>query len=153
MSRILPGILTATFLITSCIGHTVQHQYKHVAPEGWSRNDTLSFALPPARHEGRYSICTEMRISTTFPYARVCMVRELLLTKPLAVRKDTICISVDAGGVRSEGKGVTLRSFSHTDSTLVLKAGQEGSLRLYHLMSRETLPEIKDVGVKVAKVN
>lgn len=81
------------------------------------------------------------------------MVREVHLTKPLAMYRDTICISTDSESVLFQGKGVTLRSFSHADSTLMFEEGQEGTLKLYHLMSHENLPEIKDVGIKVAKVN
>lgn len=145
-------ILTATLLAVSCIGHTVQHQYRHIGPAGWDRNDTLTFTLPPARVNGAYSITTELRASTAFPYTKVCMIREVMLTKPLAIYRDTVCIETDVKGFASEGSGVTIKSYAHNDSSLVLKEGQEGTIRLFHIMSKETIPHILDLGIKVKAI-
>lgn len=153
MARAVPlTILTAALLAVSCIGNTVQHQYRHIGSEGWDRNDTLTFAIPPARVSGTHSISTELRTSTAFPYTKVCMVREVMLTRPLAALRDTVCVDTEVNGISPDASGVTIKSYSHTDSLLVLREGQEGTVRLYHIMSKETIPHILDVGIKIKTI-
>ena len=139
-------------LISSCIGDTLQHQFVHINKEGWNRNDTAVFTLPPAKENGQHCISTEIRTTSSFPYQKLYLVREILLEKPLAVHRDTICMDTGTRGILEEGKGVSLMSFSHNDSTLFLNEGQSGNIRLYHIMSREQLKHITEVGIKLGTI-
>lgn len=139
-------------LLSSCIGNTVQHRYRHISKDGWSRNDTIAFELPPANMEGRYAVDTEIRTAHQFPYQRVYLIRELSLQSPIKIHKDTVCIEMGSSEAYSKGKGVTMKAYSHSDTTLVLKEGQEGNIKLYHIMSREVLPHITDVGIRVRAI-
>ena len=141
-----------TLLLSSCIGDIVQHQYRHISMDGWSRNDTIAFELPPANMEGRYAVDTEIRSAHQFPYRRVYLIRELSLQSPIKIHKDTVCIEMGSSEAYSKGKGVTMKAYSHSDTTLVLKKGQKGNMKLYHIMSREVLPHITDIGIKVRTI-
>lgn len=151
---IVRAILTILPVLTSsCIGNTLQHQFVHISKDGWYRNDTVTFDLPVADFEGRYAVDTEIRTVCPFQYQKLYVVRELMLQAPLMAYKDTICIET-AGSTSTTytEKGVTLRCYSHSDSTLLLKEGQKGQLKLHHIMSREVLPRITDIGIKVRTI-
>ena len=150
---IAKAILTILPVLTSsCIGNTLQHQFVHIGKDGWYRNDTATFDLPAADFEGRYAVDTEIRTASPFQYQRLYVVRELMLQAPLMACKDTICIETAGSPSTNDEKGVTLRCYSHSDSTLFLKEGQKGQLKIYHIMSREVLPHITDIGIKVRTI-
>ena len=136
-------------LASSCIGNTLQHQFVHIDKDGWSRNDTVTFDLPPATHEGWYAIDTEIRTTCPFQYQSLYIVRELTLQVPLMTQKDTIRIETGSSLATSDKKGVTLRCYNHCDTTLFLREGQKGQMKLYHIMSLEVLPHITDIGITV----
>lgn len=71
---------------------------------------------------------------------------------PLMTHKDTICIETGSDTAFPEGKGVTIRTYSHSDTTFALKEGQQGRMKLYHVMSREILPHITDIGIKMRAI-
>lgn len=141
-----------TLLLSSCIGDTIQHQYHHISKEGWSRNDTIAFELPPANVEGHYAVDTEIRTTRPFPYQKIWVVREVLFQTPLMTHNDTICIETGSDTAFPEGKGVTIRTYSHSDTTFALKEGQQGRMKLYHVMSREILPHITDIGINMRAI-
>lgn len=151
LQRIITTVIL-TSLLSSCIGDTIQHQYRHISKDGWSRNDTIVFELPPTNSECRYAVDTEIRTARQFPYQRICLVRELALQVPLRMHKDTICIETRNSDTFFENKGVTLKVYGHSDTTLVLKERQKGHMKLYHIMSREALPHITDIGIKVRTI-
>lgn len=128
------------------------HEHQHVCKDGWSRNDTLLFELHATKDNGQYAVSTEIRTYTTFPYKELWMVREMSLQAPIKLHKDTICVKTNGSGLSADGKGVTICSFAHTDSTLTLHKGQSGCIKLYHIMSRETLPHMLDVGLKIQHI-
>lgn len=45
-----------------------------------------------------------------------------------------------------------MRIYSHSDTALVLKERQKGHMKLYHIMSREVLPYIADIGIRVRAI-
>ena len=143
----------ALLLMSSCVGNTLHHQYIHIDRAGWNRNDTLVFNVKPATSNGMYCVSTEIRTTASFPYKELCMVRELLVEKPLSVRKDTIRIDTGTRGILNEGRGVTLMTFSVDDSTLTLIEGQKCRVKMYHIMSREQLPHIVDIGIKIGAIH
>lgn len=146
-------ILTTLLLLTSsCIGDTLQHQFVHISTDGWYRNDTIVFDLPPAFAEGLYAVDTEIRTKCPATYQRLYLVRELTLQTPLMVHKDTICIETGNSLATCEEKGVTLKCYNHCDSILFLRNGQNGRVRLYHIMSQEIMPHITDIGIQVRSI-
>lgn len=145
-------LLVATLLTSSCIGDTALHKHQHISKDGWSRNDTMLFELHEIKKDGLYAASTEIRTYTSFPYKELWVVREMSLQAPFKLHKDTICIKTNGSGLSADGKGVTINSFAHTDSTQTFHKGQSGNIKLYHVMSRETLPHILDVGLKIQHI-
>ncbi len=142
-------LLLPLLLASSCTDGTLWHGYVNVGAHGWHDNDTLSFDLPAAPAEGTYSMDIELRTTPAFAYRQLCVVRQTLLSNPAATFRDTIFIQTSTNGRRLTGDGITVLSFSQAAPELHLSQGQQARILLHHIMSRGTMPDIMDVGVKV----
>ncbi len=153
--------LALLLLLGSCTGDTLWHRYVHIAPDGWKRSDTLTFNLPAAPTEGTYFMDIELRTTPAFPYQQLYVARLVVsgdstdsLGVPTEVLiSDTICIHTSTNGRRLSGEGVTMHSFSQQASPLHFLQGQQAQVRLHHIMSRGTMPEITDIGIRIQKEN
>lgn len=148
-SKTILPLMAALMLNCSCLSDTLSHQYKHVSKQGWSRNDSIVFEFPSANKNGTYSLNTTIRTTGPLPYQKIWLVRNIMLSDPIAAYKDTVCIDISSNGIHSRGNGVTVQSFSHTDTTLVLQEGQKGTIKLTHALPQETLPKLFDIGIRI----
>ena len=140
--------LVASFTI-SCTNDAIIHHYETVSDEGWNRKDTLRFPLPEITKEGNYSVEVGLRFNSQYPYEGVWIEVETELKNPHFIRKDTICIATANNDGRPKGQGVVFLQTDTLLTTLPLTEGQAGEIRLRHIMQRETLTGIRDVGLKV----
>lgn len=141
--------LLLLLLASSCTGDTLWHKYVHVGSNGWHDNDTISFCLPATLSEGTYSMDIELRTTPAFPYQRLCVVRKMLLSHPADTCRDTVFIQTSTNGQRLTGDGVTVQSFAQPAPDIRLLNGQQARVQLYHIMSRGTMPDIMDVGIRI----
>ena len=142
-----------SILCAACIRGTLMHHFEHIDPEGWDRSDTLLFQLPPITHEGHFQFDVNMRYTNSFPYKGIWMVAETRLNHPVAARRDTLYMeAADERGI-PVGDGLNLLQLSTPLYSLHLEPGQEGTLRLYHLMRPETMPGIREIGIKVTEAS
>lgn len=146
-------ILQATLLVSSCITDTLQYEYQHINKNGWAKNDTINFDIPEVTQSGLYSIKTEIRCLSTFPLNHIYIVRKFSFNTPFIGYTDTIRINTDKKCPSTEHSGINLISFAKTDSSLVLAKGQKGRVEMYHIMQKEPLPHILDLGIRIKKVD
>ncbi len=142
-------LLLPLLLANSCTGDTLWHGYVHVGSHGWHDNDTLAFDLPAAPSEGTYSMDIELRTTPAFAYRQLGVVRQMLLSNPDTTFRDTVFIQTSTNGQRLTGYGVTVQSFSQVAPELCLSQGQQARILLHHIMSRGTMPDVIDVGIRV----
>ncbi len=142
-------LLLPLLLASSCTDGTLWHGYVNVGSHGWHDNDTLIFDLPAAPAEGMYSMDIELRTTPAFAYQQLCVVRQTQLSNPDTTFRDTIFIQTSTDGQRLTGNGITMQSFSQPAPELRLSQGQQARILLHHIMSRGTMPDIMDVGIRV----
>ena len=147
----LLAIVLVAFLFASCTDGILIHRYLPVGEEGWARTDTLSFPLPAVSHEADYTIRLGIRYGTLFPYEGIWVVAETRLHQPASFRRDTIYLTVTDEDGHSLGQGVTLNQREVPLTKLHFQKDQQGTLRLYHIMRREVVPHITDMGVCIAE--
>lgn len=141
--------LTPLLLTSSCTGDTLWHQHVRIGPDGWYSNDTVCIELPTVPDNGTYAMDMELRTTPAFPYQQLCVVRQIILHNPDDVLCDTVCIRTSANGQRLTGDGITVQSFVQPAPDIRLQQGQQARVRLYHIMSRGTMPDIMDIGIMV----
>ncbi len=127
------------------------HAYSPVKSEqGWRNTDTIRFEVPSVEHSGAYSLSLGLRARTTFPWEGVWMAAELRVDTPAVVHRDTLHFRfIDREG-KALARGVNLLQAEQTmPDTVTLRTGQSGTLSIYHLMRRECVPDITDVGARL----
>lgn len=130
---------------------TLVHEYRGVkGDEGWNVRDTIRIAVPAAPREGDYVLSVGMRVTNAFSWEGVWVEAELTVDTPRTRHVDTLFVRLYDEQARPLTEGVNLLQVEQSaPQTVHLKAGQKGSLRLRHLMRRETLPFITDVGARL----
>lgn len=152
MTKQLCFLISAAFALTlAACGPdpaTLVHEYRRVEGDGgWSVRDTIRIPVPEVRDGGDYTLSVGMRFTNGFAWEGVWVEASLEVDTPLVRRTDTLFVRCFDPQGRSVAEGVNLlQAEQPADGTVHLRAGQKGEIRLRHLMRRETLPHITDVG-------
>lgn len=144
-------VAVVALLATACTHETFFHSYRHIAPNGWRYTDTLEFLLPPAPQTEVYSLSVGLRIDACFPYQSLTLVVETKADSLSLLRKDTLFWPLTQDDGTLGGSGVNLLQFETPAGHLQLREGQQARVRIYHIMSRETMPHIHDVGLRCSR--
>ena len=151
MSKRILLFLTTVLLLASCDRSTLMHSYQPLKDNCWDRADTVKFALPSLSQDENCSVLIGLRLNNDYPYEQLVMQVEQNLQHPTAYKLDTIYYNVtDQGGDFTEN-GVHFFQYETQGFPLYLKKGQTGEIRIRHLMHREVLPGIVDVGIHIIR--
>ena len=139
-------------LCMACTRHTLVHSFRAIPEEGWRRGDTLVFTLPPSPDETDYGLYIGLRLHNRFPYREIWLAVEYCTPgEEERGTPDTLCFRLSDTKGNLDGQGINLLQYELHAGTLHMHAGEGGQLRLHHLMRRETLPGIREVGVRLAQ--
>lgn len=146
--KILP-FLAVVLLLASCDRSTLMHSYQPLKNKCWDRTDTVKFVLPPLPQDENCNMLIGLRLNNNFPYEQLVLQVEQNLQHPTVHKIDTIYYrTTDQDGNFTE-KGVHFFQYETQGFPLHLKKGQTGEIRIRHLMHREVLPGIVDVGIHI----
>ena len=137
-------------LLVACNEDKRTYDYYIPTPiEGWERNDTLHFSIPP-QQRGTYLMNMGIRTTLSFPYQDISMIMEQGIYPKGKTRKDTIRCQL----IGEEGKPMGQSGISSNDQifyirTLELNNNDSLHVTLYHCMRRESLPGISAIGLQL----
>ncbi|MBO7068236.1 MAG: gliding motility lipoprotein GldH [Bacteroidaceae bacterium] len=115
----------------------------------WDRTDTVRFVLPTFIADSNCCVLVGLRITNCYPYELLIMEVEQNYQNPIAHRIDTIFYQLtDQRGDYTE-KGIYYFQYETQWVPLNARKGQMGEIKIRHLMHREVLPGIMDVGIHV----
>lgn len=136
--------------LMACDDKAVYHHYKPTLLAGWGKTDTLTFNIPPLEATASYQFSVGIRTVVTFPYQSIWLVVRQYLNQYKFSRIDTIeCkLANSKGDVTGQGIINYLHTFPLYTQTLY--KGQTGKIRIYHIMRREELPGISQIGIKIS---
>ncbi len=139
------SVVLYMMLATACTNNigTVQ-KCRHIDHRQWYADDTVSVLLPPAVETGLYNECYMLRTDRNYPYEELFLKVEHKFTSPDKTFCDTICLHPS-----DSSTGVNLLQYVSAQNVLHLVSGQHGEIRITHLMHRNPLPSVSDVGVCV----
>lgn len=143
-------LLAVLFLTAACRRTTFMHHYEHVSSEGWARTDTLRFRLPEVRDSGDYLLDLGMRYTATFPYRGVWVVAETRLCGDSVARRDTLYFAMADETGAPVTEGVSLLQHESRLTTLPLCKGDSPQIHIRHIMNREVIPGIREVGLRAS---
>ena len=148
MNRLLCIVFLA-LAVASCRKSTLIHTYYPLPQKSWSIRDTLTFHMPPITQDGYYEILAGLRLERHFPYDQVWLVIQQDFNSPMHQRRDTLCIQVADSAGNMQGFGLNMQQYETPLASIYLHKGQEGKLRLYHIMRKEILPQVCNAGIHI----
>ena len=141
-------ILHSSFFI-ACTENTFFHSYKSLPAEGWERRDTICFDVPQQAEDIDGTLTIGLRTKANIGIQDVAIAVEQRLQAPAAYRCDTVRYPLtDAEGTALTG-GINIHQYETQHLPLHLQKGQQGTIRIHHLMRRELIPGITDIGIRV----
>ena len=127
------------------------HSYQPIKENCWNRTDSITFNLPSLTTEEKCSVLIGLRVTNNYPYESLVMEVTQNYQNPISHRVDTIKYHLtDKSGDFTE-KGINYFQYETQGLPLDLKKGQTGEIIIRHLMHREELPGIMDVGIHVSR--
>lgn len=138
----------AILSLAGCDTDTVYHSYRHVAPSGWEREDTLRFHLDTLRENMRGQLSVGLRCDDRYPYKSIWVVVEGRFAPPLLTWRDTVeCRLADS--LNRMQRGIHVYQYDTPAGSQPFTKGQTGTIRVWHCMQREHLPGILDIGIRL----
>ena len=161
MKRICLWAMMLTGCLCACRQRPLFYVYQPLPSGEWHTMDTLCFELAEVPADGRYQVSVGVRTTNLYPYEDLWLVVERRDADD-SRHRDTLCLQVNGeqgtGGLRRSGQqmpvwqtaGTVIHECEDSVATLDLTV-QRMPVRLliYHLMRRQSLTGISDVGVKV----
>lgn len=142
---------------TSCNDPRTYDQYRGVSLQGWLRNDTLTFDIS-RQWEGNYQLDLCLRAARTYPYRNISMIIERKVINYKQRKKqertynDTVnCEIVNDKGTLVGQKGITSTEIRQPITSFQLNRNDSLHVTIHHIMSRESVPGISDVGIRLLK--
>lgn len=153
MGRQVRGLVVAAVALccfAGCDEGVLCHSGRLVPAEGWRSRDTLVFDVDTLRDNAVCRFEIGLRVTVDYPYKSIWLGVERDFSPPAVLRRDTVeCLLVDST-FRMDG-GIHLYQCVVPLPSMQLQRGQAGQIRVVHLMSRESLPGVHDVGIRVAR--
>ena len=151
------ALMVITMGAASCSESRTYDRYKSVSLQGWSRKDTLTFDVP-RQWEGKYQLDLCLRAAQTYPYRNISMIieRKVIYYRQRKKREktynDTInCEIVNDKGILAGQKGITSTEIRQAITSFRLNRNDSMHVTIHHIMNRESLPGISDVGIRLLK--
>lgn len=149
-------ILILIAALISCTESTAIKDYRDLPTEGWRAKDTLTFQVDTIRRAAPYEVILGIRTSSAhaYPFQKLTIVAEQQWTAKngttMRCHKDTLEISITNEKGDAQGTGISNYEHIIPLNQLNLEPGNQGRIRIYHLMRRPTLPGITNVGLELS---
>lgn len=148
--RTLLAAATVCLALSACTDGVVFDTYRHVHLAGWDKADTLFYDVPPMRKAGHYVQTVNMRVNDSFLFTGVTLVIDRTVEPEHRTYSDTLkCQLADNKG-NTLGQGVNYYHSEFTVSEFDLAEGDSLHIGVRHIMKRETLPGIADIGLRLS---
>lgn len=148
MSRVL-FIPLIGLLCAACTDGTVLHCYKPLPREGWDRRDTVCFSLPKTESDLDGSLIVGLRTAAHVDFQDIVLAVECCDEETGLCRCDTVRYPLtDAEGF-PVARGVNHHQYETQRLPFRQKKGSEGTVRIRHIMTREVMKGITEVGIRI----
>lgn len=151
ISRLLAAMAVSVAL-SACDNDVVYDGFKPTPKEGWEKNDTMIYAVKRIARGGVYRQEVGVRITREFPFTGVSLLVERTVEPGHTVTVDTLnCRLYDVKG-NIKGHGISHFQYDFLLSDVEMRKGDSLTVRIRHLMKREILPGITDIGFRLEAI-
>ncbi len=147
-------LLAALLLCAACRPRTEFCNYQPVSTEGWESTDTLRFEFTPLTAGNAYLASLGLRFTDMMPYQDLWLVleRRIVQRRDTLARRDTLHLPLGSDSGHWQVQGNVLHETDIPVDTFSLSDEQPVTFLVYHIMSRQSLPGITEVGLKVERI-
>ena len=146
------GGLVFSSLFLSCDSQRVYDHFAHTPLQGWEKNDSLRFDVPPLKQPGAYTMTLSLRHNESYPFTSISLIVDQRIFPGKRGRTDTIKCELFQKASPG-GNGVSTIQHEYPLHRLVLSKGDSLHISVRHNMKREILPGISDVGIRLRLQN
>lgn len=145
--------LCIVLLIASCSHRPIAFEYKSTPTDGWELGDTLKFHIDTLQHSGTYGLSLGLRTSASqpYPFQSIWVVVRQHWHNPEKLLIDTLECRLTNSKGDVIGNGVSLYSFTYPLKQMQLSQGTSADISIIHIMRREIINGIVDVGVRLQR--
>ena len=153
LSRAITGVLIAltACLSTACERRPLFFAYQPTDIEGWEPADTLRFHIDTIAHSGSALLSLYLRTSATgsYPYTSIWLAVRTRLHRPDTVFTDTVECKLLSDTEAVRVNGISRYQHSRPLRLLSLDTASTMDVDIVHLMRRDMLPGVADVGLRL----
>lgn len=147
--------LTLLLIFASCTNDIVFFNYSSTSPDGWEKNDTVTFNVPPVRERGHYSAMLGLRVNNSYPFQSITLiVEQTIYSKSRSIRltRDTVTCHITTEDGTITGQGLYIYQYDQPlHLAPALAAGDSLHYAIRHNMRRNILPGVSDVGIRLRR--
>ena len=142
--------VAAVLVFMGCHERRPYHHYQSVNAPQWAMTDTMRFTQDQIEREGDYTVGVGVRVNDHFAYRNLWLVVEQRSKKGLVRHRDTVnMILADSKGTWLT-QGVVLHETEETVGKTRLERDEAYEFLVYHIMSKQQLVGVKDVGLSLS---
>lgn len=143
------ALVMGAILFGSCDNATVFHAYQGIDKEGWGKHDTLIYQLPKDSIPDTYAISVGLRTTDDYRYTDLWIVIAQDLEQKGIFKRDTIKYPVTDKNGSMLGTGYATHQQEIPALTVRSTPAGGTTVKLFHIMKREVVGGIQDVGINV----
>ena len=138
-------------MMAACDRSVVYNHYEHVDNEGWERNDTMHFYVPPIKQAGTYHQQLMLRTNNQLPFLGISVIVEQdIYPVGRKLRKRINCKLVEQNG-HVIGSGISCYQYTFDVDSVQLNEGDSLHMYVMHYMKQENMKGISDVGILISQ--
>lgn len=138
-------IMAVALTLASCNRPINYSHYESISTDGWLRSDQVEFDVAVTA-DGSYAQTLGLRTTSRYPFANLTLVVERQVFPALHHDIDTIAINLTDQEGNTLGQGFRHLQYNIPLSSMPLQDGDSVHVSIRHLMKRECLPGITDIG-------
>lgn len=149
MRHCIAALFVSAGCLASCATDTLYHHYEATGENGWERTDTLCFHLPHLPGHRHVGLEIGIRHRSNYPYKDLW----LALSRPLSphLPADTFHLYLADSTGQWSGSGIAGFAYQYELPLLPYALNDNDTvLHITHLMRKECLEGICDVGVRLS---
>jgi len=109
----------------------------------------MTYDISHVSMSGKYEEQVGFRILQTFPFTNVSILIQQTVFPAMISHYDTlVCRFMDNRG-KIDGNGISYYQYSFPLKKITLEKGDSLHISIHHIMKRETLPGLTDIGFKL----
>ena len=141
------------FCFAGCRQRPAAYKYLPAPVEGWEQGDTLRYHIDSLNESGIYQLKLGLRVSASrpYPFQSIWLAIRQNWYNPDTTFTDTVeCRLTDNKGDVS-GRGVSLYTLTRPVKLMKLHKGTSADIGIIHIMRREMLPGVADIGIRLER--